>query len=182
MIKRVTFLRSKSDDVSDFFKYLSMVQIISRIKSKFLRMAFKALLIWFLTTITFLQAVFQGFWAFCNLLEREMFLICLLILEISFSSFPPGELLFLPGYDLITDFSVKPFLASSRSHHNPLQTISQLIFPCDYIVILRKNNLLRWNSLTIKLTIIKWINSVTFNTFTMLCTHYLHGVPNSYNF
>lgn len=137
-------------------------------------------LIWFLTVITFLQVVFQGFWAFCNLSKRERcFLICLLIHEISFPSFLSGELLFVPGHDLITDFSVKPFLAFSSSHHNPLQAISQLIFPCDYIIILRKNHLLRWNSLNLKVTILKWINS---GTFTMLCKYYLHGVPNGYNF
>lgn len=136
-------------------------------------------LIWFLRAITFLQAVLQRFWAFTIYQRERCLLICLLILGISFPSFPLGELLFLPGHDLITDFSVKPFLAISRSYHNPLQAISQLMFPCNYIIILRKNNLLRWNSLNIKLTILKWINSVTFTT---LCKYYLHGVPNGYNF
>lgn len=139
-------------------------------------------LIWFLTVITFLQAVFQGSWAFCNLPKREIFpdlspytWNILPFFSSRWASICPWT---WPNHR----FLCKTFLAFSSSHHNPLQAISQLIFPCDYIIILRKNNLLRWNSLNLKLAILKWINSVTFSTFTRLCKHYLHGVPNGYNF
>lgn len=153
MINRVTFLRSKSDDI------IALVYIISKITSKFFSMAFKALYYLVLASYRlfsfFLQTLFQKFWTFCSLPK-----ICFLTLY-PYTYLEHPSLLFLQLSFYLSlktrlnhKFLCKIFLGILHFTSQPTQAICQLIFPLCFLKkkALKKQYILKKKCVEVKFT------------------------------